>query len=79
MGWPADEVYFFTYSKGSILVCECYSYKLVAWRNYWRRRWLHPFSRDWGIGCWEITTLAEEIKNKVMRPGLKLQLFDRRA
>ncbi len=79
MGWPADEVYFFTYSKGSTLICECYSYKLVAWRNYWRRRWLYPFSRDWGIGCWEINTLAEELKVKVLRPGLKLEIFDRRA
>jgi HEAT repeat protein len=79
MGWPSDEVYFFTYSRRGILFCECYSYKLVAWRNYWRRRWKYPFARDWGVGCWDISTLAEEIETKVIRPGLKLKIFDRRA
>ncbi|MBL8192735.1 MAG: HEAT repeat domain-containing protein [Blastocatellia bacterium] len=79
MGWPSDEVYFFTYSRRGYLICECYSYKLVAWRNYWRRRWRYPFARDWGIGCWEISSLENEIRGKVLRPGLKLKIYDQRA
>ncbi|MEW6735732.1 MAG: HEAT repeat domain-containing protein [Acidobacteriota bacterium] len=74
-----DAVYFFTYAHRGKLVCECYSYKLVAWRNYLRRRWRCPFARDWGIGYWEICSLAEHLTAQVMRPGLELELCDRRA
>lgn len=76
---PADEVYFFTYASRGRLYCECYSYRLVAWRNYLRRRWQYPFARDWGVGFWEITTLPEHVKAKVMRPGHQLEMCDLRA
>jgi hypothetical protein len=79
MDWPEDEVYFFTYTSRGRFVCECYSYKLVAWRNYLRRRWRFPFARDWGVGFWEIKTLAEHLTEEVMRPGFRLELCDRRA
>ncbi|MBL8150825.1 MAG: HEAT repeat domain-containing protein [Blastocatellia bacterium] len=74
-----DEVYFFTYARGASFFCECYSYKLLAWRNYLRRRWRYPFARDWGIGYWEIETLGEHLKAEVMRPGLDLCLIDHRS
>jgi hypothetical protein len=79
MQWPDEEVYFFTYTYKSRLICECYSYKLVAWRNYLRRRWRHPFARDWGIGYWEMPSLSQQLTDKVMRPGFQLQLCDCRA
>jgi hypothetical protein len=79
MEWPDDEVYFFTYAYRGRFICECYSYKLVAWRNYLRRRWRFPFARDWGVGFWEIGSLADHLKEEVIKPGLRLELCDRRA
>lgn len=79
MGLPADEVYFFTYTLRQQLLCECYSYKLVTWRNYLRRRWQTPWARNWGIGYWEISTLAERLKSEMLKPGFKLAISDRRA
>jgi hypothetical protein len=79
MEWPDDEVYFFTYAYRGRFVCECYSYKLVAWRNYLRRRLRFPFARDWGVGFWEIASLAEHLSEEVVRPGFRLELCDRRA
>ncbi len=79
MGWPDEDVYFFTYTYRNRFICECYSYKLVAWRNYLRRRWQYPFARDWGIGFWDISTLGEHLTAQVLRPKLKLEICDRRA
>lgn len=74
-----NEVYFFTYSRRRRFYCECYSYKLLAWRNYVRRRWRYPFALDWGIGYWELSTIAQHISAKLLRPGLKLEVLDLRS
>jgi vesicle coat complex subunit len=79
MSQPVDEVYFFTYSRQQQLFCECYSYKLVAWRNHLRRRWHHPFARDWGMGFCELPTLSEHITAAVLPAGFTLTLRDYRA
>jgi hypothetical protein len=79
MSQPTDEVYFFTYSRHQQLFCECYSYKLVAWRNHLRRRWHYPFARDWGLGFCEINTLSEHITAEVLPAGFTLTLRDYRA
>lgn len=79
LAWPDDDVFFFTYAFRGRLACECYSYKLIAWRNYLRRRWRYPFAHDWGIGYWEMSTMAEQLTERVLRPGYRLELIDRRS
>lgn len=73
------DVYFFTYVKRSTLICECYSYRLVTWRNYQRRRWLNPFARGWGVGYWEWETLEERLRSDVLKSGNSLKIVDKRA
>lgn len=78
-GASSTDVYFFTYVKRSTLICECYSYRLVAWRNYQRRRWLNPFVRSWGIGCWDWETLEDRLRSEVLKADNTLKIVDRRA
>ncbi len=73
------DVYFFTYVKRSTLICECYSYRLVTWRNYQRRRWLNPFARGWGVGYWDWETLEARLRSDVLKPGNSLKIVDKRA